>query len=139
MADQQFRTLEGAKTDAAAKKTALANSVLHLFKAGFLPGPSAPLSDFTANECDYSGYGPLTIAAWGDPVLSPGSGYLIYAPAQTFLWDSGGDLSGNMVGGTYLVTAGGKLMDVVIFETPIPMQGVDQALVPTPIEVFPAQ
>ena len=139
MADQQFRSLEGAKTDAAAKKTALAASVLHLFKSGFIPNGSTPLADYTAQECDYDGYAAKTIATWGDPVLSPGSGYLIYAPQQTFTWALDADAVGNIVGGTYLVTAGGKLMDVVIFETPVPLQGVDQALVVTPIEVFPTQ
>lgn len=130
-------SLNGAKIIATANKTRNANSVLHLFKQGFLPTPASVLADFTAEECDFDGYAAATIAAWGDPVLA-GQAWATYAPTQTFRWVLDVDAVGNMVGGWYLVTAGGELIMYGIYDPAIPAQGPGQAVIVTPIQITPA-
>jgi len=137
MPDASYLSLSGAKIEATATKTALANSVLHCFKSPFAPTPTSVLADFTAQECDFDGYAPATIAAWEDPVLA-GAAYAIFAPTQVFRWDLDTDAVGNQVGGTYLVTAGGLLYQYTIFDPTRACQGPDQAIITTPTDVFPA-
>ncbi|MCE5292094.1 MAG: hypothetical protein LLG14_23025 [Nocardiaceae bacterium] len=127
--------MTGAYIEAAAGKTRLANSVLRLFKAGFTPSPTTPLSAFVEQECDFDGYAAKTIAAWGDPVLA-GQGYAIYAPTQTFLWAHVADDVGNQVGGAFLVTSGGDLYSYTVFDPTRPAQGPYQAIITTPTQVY---
>lgn len=140
MPNTTFLSLTGAAQIAASNKTALAASVLHLFKydMAFVPSPTTPLADYTANECDFDGYAPATIATWQDPVLF-GSGYAVFAPTQIFRWALETDGIGNAVGGWFLVTSGGVLRDVGVFDPPIPAQGAGQAVIVTPLEITPAQ
>lgn len=135
--DTQFLSQAGAQVAAAAAQTRLANSVLHLFKSSFTPNPTSVLTDYLAAECDFDNYGSGTIAAWGAPVLAPGNGWMTFAPTQVFTWVHVAADVTNSVGGTFLVDAGGNLIDVVIFGTPIPMSGPGQAVIVTPVEVFP--
>jgi hypothetical protein len=137
MPDASYLSLTGAKIEAAAAKTLLANSVLHCFKSPFAPTPTSTLADFTAQEADYDGYAALTIAAWGNPILA-GVAYAILAPTQTFRWALDADAVGNQIGGTYLVTAGGDLYQYTVFDPTRAIQGPDQAIVTTPTDVFPA-
>lgn len=138
MPDSSALSLSGARVEALAGVTLLANSVLHLFKSGFTPTPTSLLADFTAQECDFDGYAPKTIVAWSaDPVLA-GVAYAIYAPTQTFLWEFGTEGIGNQVGGAYLVLAGGTLYQYTIFDPTRAVQGPDQAVITTPTDVFPA-
>lgn len=137
MADQNGLSLSGAKVLAAANKTRMAACVMHLYKASFTPTPTSVLADYQAAECDFDGYAPATIATWADPVLA-GQGYAVYAPTQTFRWDFDTDGIGNQVGGHWLQTAGGDLIDYSIYGPSIPCQGPDQAVVKTPVEVTPA-
>jgi hypothetical protein len=130
-------SLNGAKVISTANQTRNANSVLHLFKSGFLPSPTTTKAEFLAQECDFDGYSAATIAAWGAPVLL-GTAWATYAPTQTFRWALDTDAVGNLVGGYFLVTAGGDLMDYAIFDPPVPVTGPGQAVVTTPIQVTPA-
>lgn len=137
MPDASFLSLSGARLEAVAGKTAFANSVLHLFKAGFNPSPTTTKAEFDAQECDFDGYTAKTITAWSDPVLA-GVAYAIYAPTQTFPWTADTDLIGNQVGGSYLVTAGGALSQYTTFDPTRPCMGPDQAIITTPTDVYPA-
>lgn len=140
MPDIQALSLNGARVIATANQARLANSVLHLWKKtdpDFLPSPTTPLSAFTANECDFDGYAPLTIATFGAPVLLNAS-WATYAPTQTFRWTLDTDAVGNAVWGWYLVTSGGELMDYAIYGSSQPCQGPGQAVIVTPIEITPA-
>lgn len=137
MPDQSFLSLNGAYQEALAGQVEMANCVMHLFKQGFTPTPTNTLADFAANECDYDGYAPQTIADWADPVLA-GVGYVIYAPTQTFRWAHVADDVGNMVGGFYLVTSGGELKDYTTFDPAQALTGPGMAVIKTPVEAFPA-
>lgn len=132
-------SLNGAKVIATANQARLANSVLHLFKQdpAFNPTITTPLADFNAFEADFDGYAAATIAAWGAPVLL-GAAWATYAPTQTFRWVLDTDAVGNSIGGWYLVTAGGELMDFGIYDPPLPITGAGQAIIVTPIEITPA-
>jgi hypothetical protein len=137
MPDQSYLALSGALLEAQEAQASLANSVLHLFKSDFTPQPTSTLSDFLTAECDFDGYEPLTITAWEDPVLA-GVGWAIYAPTQTFRWSHDTDDVGNIVGGHFLVTAGGVLKDYTSYDPQLAMTGPGMAIIKTPVEVFPA-
>jgi hypothetical protein len=137
MPDQTSLSLAGALVQATANQARMANSVMHLFKVGFNPSASSTLADFLAAECDFDGYAPATIAAWGAPVLA-GVAWATYAPTQTFRWTHVADDVGNAVGGHFLVTAAGDLMDFSIYDPSVPAQGPGQAVIKTPIEITPA-
>jgi len=136
MADQNGLSMEGAEVIATANQARMANCVMHLFKYTFTPTPTTPLSEYLANECDYDGYAPKTIATWDAPLLA-GQAWGIFAPTQTFRWEFDTEGVGNQVGGHFLVTSGGKLMDYSIYGPSIPCQGPGQAVVKTPTEVTP--
>lgn len=136
MADFNGLSESGALIQSAANKTRMAASVMHLFKYGFIPTPTSTLADFLANECDFDGYAAATIATWGDPVLA-GQAWATFAPTQIFRWAHVSADVGNQVGGHFLVTSGGDLMDYSIYDPSIPAQGPGQAVVKTPVEVTP--
>lgn len=135
--DTSALSLSGAKLEAEAGVIALANSVLHLFKLGFVPDPTTQLAAFLAQECDYDGYAAKTIAVWADPVLA-GLAYAIFAPIQTFRWDHVAEDIGNAVGGAFLVTSGGDLYQYTTFDPGRGLYGPDQAIILTPTDVYPA-
>lgn len=114
----------------------MANCVMHLFQNTINPSPQTPLADFLAAEADYDGYAPLTIVAWGAPVLA-GVGYSIYAPTQTFRFVFSDGVV-NTIAGYFLVTSGGALKEYCVFGSPVPMSGNGMATIKTPIEVFSA-
>lgn len=137
MADQSAISLSGALVEATAAQTRMAASVMKLFKAGFLPSPTSVVADFNAQECDFDGYASKTIATWAAPVLA-GTGYMTYAPAQTFTWSHVADDVGNQVGGHWIETAGGDLIGYTVYDPTIPCQGPGQAVIKTPVLVYPA-
>lgn len=138
MADSQRQSITGAKELATLRKTALANATLHLFKEGFSPSVNTALSEFTAEEADYTTYAAKTIAAWNDPALASVSGYNLTAPLQSFLL-AATPADPNMIGGWFLVHSDGTtLIDFGIFDPPRPMQVADQTIQIVPIEFFPA-
>lgn len=109
-------------------QTALALSVLHLFKSSFVPDPSNILADYTAAEADYDAYAAKTLTAWNEPILAPGSGYMILSPLAQFDVGVTDPAVGNVIGGCYLVDAAGKLRLTVIFTQPIPMEMAGQGI-----------
>lgn len=133
----QFFPLEGCLTTATAVRTALANSVIHLFKSSFAPEPTDPLASYTAAECDYDGYAAITFAAWNTPILAPGTGYMIGSPLVQFTWVFDTADVGNLVGGCYVVDAATKLRMTVIFTEPIPMQQAGQGIPINLVWLFP--
>lgn len=137
MPDVSALSMSGAFLEADAGQTALANSVLHLFKYGFVPTPTSQLSEFLAMECDYDGYAALTIATWAEPVLA-GLAYAIFAPMQVFRWAHVSADVGNAIGGAFLVTATGDLYQYTIFDPARGLSGPDQAVIITPTDVYPA-
>jgi hypothetical protein len=138
-----FKSLPGCKAAAILNQTALASSVVHLYKQGFNPTPSTPLADYTAQEADYTGYATQTITAFADPILAPGSGYQIQGPLQQFVWTGALPGVSNNIAGAYLVDSGGTLIDVIKFTddsgnpVSIPMGGPDQAVQVAFVELFP--
>lgn len=133
----QFFPLEGCQTSAAATRTALANSVMHLFQQSLSPDPSTPLTDYTAAEADYDGYAAITMAAWNAPILAPGTGYMIGSPLVQFAWEFDEESVGNVIKGAYLVDAAGKLRLTVIFTDLIPMEMAGQGIPLNVVWLFP--
>lgn len=135
----QFNPLSGCLANATERQVVLVNSVLKLFKSSFTPSPSSPVADYDAAEADYDNYAAITIPAWNDPILAPGSGYMILSPLDQFEVGLTDPAVPNIIGGCYLVDAGGVLRNTVIFTQPIPMQLAGQGIPVTLTLFFPTE
>lgn len=137
MADSTFVASSGALDVALLVQTQLVDCTMHLFQASLLPSPTptTPLSDFLAAEATFDGYAAATIAAFSAPVLA-GAAWAIYAPTQTFRWTFSAGV-GNTIGGYWIQTAGGDLKDFTIFNPGEVCGSTGQAIIRTPVEVFP--
>jgi hypothetical protein len=128
---------QGAYDLAVLTRTQVAECVMHLFQASLLPTPTplTTLDAFLAAEATFDGYAPATIASWAEPVLA-GTAFAIYAPTQTFTWvfDTG---VGNMIGGYFLVLAGGDLKSYTTFDPAESAAGQYQAIIRTPTILIP--
>jgi hypothetical protein len=137
MADTTFVASQGAFDEASLTQTQLVNCTMHLFQQSLLPAPTptTPLSAFLAAEANFDGYAPATIAVWSAPVLA-GSAWAIYAPTQTFRWTFSLGVV-NTIGGYWIQTAGGDIKDYTVFNPAESVSGPGQAIIRTPVEVFP--
>lgn len=131
-------SLSGCEVIAALVQTELALSKLRLFKSTLEPTPATPLADFVTDEADFTGYpaGGETITAWLDPILATPSGYSIQSTMEQFVV---GDpvVTGNVIGGWFLESAGGDLIAYGTFGDPIPMEVADQGITLAPVLTFP--
>lgn len=97
---------------------------LHLYKAGFTPGPTTTEADFELNECDFNTYAPATIT-WGTPGLNSLGQPIVYSDGLD--WQNVSGANPNMVGGAWLHidAAGPPAVDVAMnyypFDVPVPM------------------
>ena len=132
----QFFPLSGCRQSAEEMQTVLASSVLHLFQSSLTPTPSTPLADYTAAEADFTGYAAETMSAWNTPILAPGTGYMIGSPLVQFEVGATPTTT-NIIGGAYLVDAGGVLRMAIIFTEPIPMQLDGQGIPINLVWLFP--
>jgi hypothetical protein len=135
VADTSFVSQQGAYDVALLVQTQLANCTMHLFQPGFTPTPTTPLSTFQNFEANFDGYAAATIVTWSAPVLA-GTAWAIYAPTQTFRWTFATGVT-NMVAGYWIQTAGGDLKDYTLFNPAESAAGPGQAIIRTPVEVFP--
>lgn len=134
----QFFPLEGCYTSAKAMQTALALSVLHLFQSTLpAPDPSTPLADYTTAEATFTNYTAQTFTAWNDPILAPGTGYMIGSPLVQFETGTSTPATGNQISGCYLVDAAGKHRLTVIFTDIIPMTAANQGIPINLVWLFP--
>lgn len=132
-----FYPLAGCLENAKERRTALASSVVHLFKSDLVPTPATPLSEYTANEADYDTYAAITMTAWNDPILAPGSGYMTGSPLVQFAVGASDPTTPNLIGGCYIVDASGDLRQAVVFDQPVPMQVAGQGIPLNFVELFP--
>lgn len=137
MADTSQLSLSGALVEATAAQTRMATGKMHLFKSGFFPTSANVLADFTAQECDFDGYAAVTFTSWNAPVLA-GTGYMIYAPTQTFAYVDGSTHIGNSVGGYWLEDTTGDLVGFTTFDPAEPCTANGQAVIRTPTLLYPA-
>jgi len=126
MAQRSILPLAGSLNDVGLVKTNLINATIHLFQAPFEPTNTTTLTELEAVECDFTDYVEKTIAAWTGPVLASIPGYKINSPVQT--WVVVTATVTNQVAGYWVQTAGGVLHDIVVFDAPVPMVNVGQAV-----------
>lgn len=138
MPDTQYRTSSGALIEATAAQARMANSEMHLLQNADGITPNSPLTLLESKEADFDGYAPETMATWNAPILGSTSGWLTYGPQVTFLWTFATGV-GNSIVGYWTQTAGGDLIDVVLYGDPRAMQAPGNAIVETPVQVFPAR
>lgn len=124
----QFVPLSGCYQNALQQQTAFAASEVHLFQSSFVPTPSNILADYTAAEADYDTYVALEMTAWFDPILAPGTGYMIQSPEVQFSTGSTDPTTPNVIGGCYLLDTAGNLRFTVIFTAPVPMELAHQGI-----------
>ncbi len=108
--------LAGCLLNAEERQTAYVNLDVHLYKSDLVPSISTVLADFTANEADFNGYAPETMAAFFDPIFAPVSGYLIQSPQVQFNYVDGVGSVGNTIGGAYFVDSTGGLRMVLALQ-----------------------
>lgn len=137
MANTTFLSLSGAATVATARKTALAECVLHLFQSPLIPVVTTTLAALEAVEATFDGYAAITIVAWTGPYLGPGTSWMILGGQPTFVWTFATGV-GNTIGGTYIVDAAGNLQAVTVLNPTVPMQGAGQSLICNPFDVSSA-
>jgi hypothetical protein len=133
----QFVPLSGCQRDALQMQTALANSVISLFKSSLAPTPSTSKAEYEAMEADYDDYAPITMSTWHDPILAPGSGYMIGSPLVQFEVGDTDPTTPNLIGGCWVEDATGHVRLAVIFTAPVPMQVAGQGIPINLIELFP--
>lgn len=133
-----FFPLSTCALQAGERRTALAASVVKMFKSSLVPTESTTVAELDAAEADFDGYAAVTLTTWGAPILGPVSGYAIYSPG--FQFSSGApNTTQNDIGGLYLVDSGGALRAITTFEQPLPMGAVGQGYVDRLVEYFPTQ
>ncbi len=137
MAQQQFYTLQSCAAQAEERQTAYENSVVHLGKSSYTPIGTSTKTQLEAAEADYDNYLPITMAAWMDPILSPGSGYMIASPLVQFEVGAVDPVVTNTIGGWYMLDAAGNLRLAGTFESPIPMQLAGQGIPMNIYDIFP--
>lgn len=122
-----------AMVQANAIQTALASSKIALYKSGFTPVFTSVKTDFTDNECDFSGYttGGKTITAWLEPAISGSNGASIISPSQQ--WDfvppeDPEPAVNNVVAGFFVTLAAGDLYGYFPFTETVSMNGVGKVV-----------
>lgn len=108
-------------------RTALANSVMHLFQSSLVPNVDTVLADLVAAEADFSGYAPITLVAWGAQYVSPAGGAAINSPCAQFNTADPTTITNN-IGGAWIETAGGILVFIDTFPDAIPMNAPNKAI-----------
>lgn len=122
--------------NAAAKRTALALSVVKLFQEGYVPGAGTLVTDLDANEADYDDYLPITLTAWLAPTKSIYGGAEISSPLAQFTCATV-QLVPNAIAGYWIELAGGDLVVVRLFDTVQPMSQIGDAVRVVGNYVFP--
>lgn len=104
-------------------QTLMAGSELHLIKD---PGPTLlpgiDLATLVAAEADFTGYAPIVIAAWLDPILSPLGGAQIGSGTQQFMAAAPYTV-GNSIVGWWIETGAGVLICCGNTPQPVSMAG----------------
>lgn len=122
--------------DATAKRTAYALSVVRLFKSGFVPSNATVIAELEAQEADYTTYAPETITAWLPVVGASGGGNQITAPTTQFEL-AATPAAPNTIGGYWIELAGGDVVLIRQFDTPVPMVVAGNYCQVTPTVVVP--
>lgn len=107
--------------------TLLANSEMHLFQSSIVPDVNTVLADLVAEEADFSGYALIALVAFGDAYLVPAGGAAVNSPAVQFNTDDPTTIQ-NTIGGAWIETAGGDLVMIDVFPTPIAMDAPFKAI-----------
>lgn len=139
MAATLLRTNAGALALAAREKTAMVSSKLRLFSTNLNITLNTVAADLVAAEATYDGYAAIVVAAMLAPVFDPLGGVSIETGTQQFTYVDGDDHVANMIFGCWHETTAGVLLQVIKFDTAIPMATNGQGI---PIDVkylFPAQ
>lgn len=95
----------------------LATGTVHLFKSGFSPNYVSPEADFAANEADFVGYAPATIATWSAIVSDSAQEPLTLSAAALFTCTAG--TTPNVIAGLWLETVGNKVVRYFVFDNPV--------------------
>lgn len=118
-------------------QTAYALSKIRLFKTGFVPNNQTTLQNLIDQECAYTGYvaGGETITAWLAPLLQASGGAGITMPTEQFAAVAPFTLQ-DVAGGFWIETAGGIVVAIGVFDTPIPLGAEGQGVPVTGVLTF---
>ena len=108
----------GDKDRVSAERTRLAAAKLKLYQSTFIPGPTNVVADFVAAEASFTGYVAHTIT-W-NPVSLGADGKWQAESDQAF-YQATDAVSPNTIGGAWLETAAGALVEYIPFPIPVNM------------------
>lgn len=123
-----FYPSTGTRALATLVQTALVNSVVRLFQDTITPTPSTTQAELIAEEADFSGYAAITVAAWLDPATDPSGNSSTQFPTVQFATTGSPPAIGNQIGGFWVETVGGDVMQIIIFDAAVPMDFFGAAL-----------
>lgn len=124
--EEQFASLAGTKIDIELIAADLANCTVHLYKHGMTPTPTTARAELQANEADFDGYAAAAIAAWSNPCLAPGGGYMVVSPLLS--WHMTGSTTPNTIGGMWVQDANDVVRYIVRFGAGVEMDSADSCL-----------
>lgn len=107
--------------------TLLANAELHLFQNTIVPNVNTTLAELVAEEADFTGYADITLVAFGAPYLVPAGGAAVNSPCAQFNTGDPTTVS-NTIAGAWIQDAGGDLVLIDLFPTPIAMDAPGKAI-----------
>lgn len=107
----------------------LAAAVVHLYKNDLVPTPNTILADLIS--ADYSGYATKVLGTAGAPIInSDGAAQVVYPSQQ---WQHSSGATANTIYGAYVLDAGGALLYVERFGTPVNMTDATDGFIYVPV------
>lgn len=105
-------------------QTALANAEIHLYQDGMgvVLSNATTLAELAAAEADFTGYAPVTITAWQDPLLNPLGGAGTDSGLHQFAAGAPYTVA-NVIKGGWIETAGGVLVTAWDYDAPRSISG----------------
>jgi len=117
-------------------RTALAASKIRLFQSTLVADDLTDLATLEAAEADYDGYAEIALAAWGAVYQSP-LGAATQSPQVQF--QPTGSVVTNSIGGAWIETAGGIVIQIVKFDDPgVSMASADDQVTIPPVQFVAA-
>ena len=128
--------MTAARDRADAAQAAAAGGTLHLYQDTLDPDGNTDEATFDANEADFDDYAAATIAAWFNPILVEGGGYIITMPPTQFAQGNTDPVVPNIIRGAYYKSAGGDLMYAIRFPEDIPISAANAGLIAEIVDVY---
>lgn len=124
------QSLVGELGRVSAERTRLLAAKMKAYQPSFVPSENSVIADFNGNEATYDGYAAATIV-WMAAGVDADGGYSAIGTGGFF--QATGATTPNLIGGVWLETAGGDLVEYWPFPAPVVMSSALDSFLATPI------